>query len=80
VRLVQRRRSPDKAGQRVAFLASSPRVSGYTGQYFEGKPTPKGLSPRELDPESQERAWQLGAELVAAAGTRHRAGERPGRS
>ena len=80
VRLVQRRRSPDKAGQRVAFLASSPQVSRYTGQYFEGKPTPKGLSPRELDPESQERAWQLGAELVAAAGTRHRAGERPGRS
>jgi NAD(P)-dependent dehydrogenase (short-subunit alcohol dehydrogenase family) len=80
VRLVQRRRSPEKAGQRVAFLASSPQVSGYTGQYFEGKPTPKGLSPRELDPESQERAWQLGAELVAAAGTRHRAGERPGRS
>src|SRR5215218_11260815 len=74
VRLVQRRRSPVKAGQRVAFLASSPRVSGYTGQYFEGKPTPKRLSARELDPEYQERAWQLGAELVAGAGTRHRAG------
>jgi len=74
VRLVQRRRSPVKAGQRVAFLASSPRVSGYTGQYFEGKPTPKRLSARELDPEYQERAWQLGAELVAGAGTRHRSG------
>jgi NAD(P)-dependent dehydrogenase (short-subunit alcohol dehydrogenase family) len=74
VRLVQRRRSPVKAGQRVAFLASSPRVSGYTGQYFEAKPTPKRLSARELDPEYQERAWQLGAALVAAAGTRHRSG------
>jgi NAD(P)-dependent dehydrogenase (short-subunit alcohol dehydrogenase family) len=74
VRLVQRRRSPEKAGRRVAFLASSPRVSGYTGQYFEGKPTPKRLSARELDPEYQQRVWQLGAELVAAAGTRHRSG------
>src|SRR5215218_1628478 len=74
VRLVQRRRSPVKAGQRVAFLASSPQVSGYTGQYFEGKPTPKRLSARELNPDYQERAWQLGAELVAGAGTRHRAG------
>jgi NAD(P)-dependent dehydrogenase (short-subunit alcohol dehydrogenase family) len=72
VRLVQRRRSPDKAGQRVAFLASSPQVSGYTGQYFEGKP--KRLSARELDPEYQQRAYQLGTELVAAAGTRHRSG------
>jgi NAD(P)-dependent dehydrogenase (short-subunit alcohol dehydrogenase family) len=74
VRLVQRRRSPEKAGQRVAFLASSPQVSRYTGQYFEGKPTPKRLSARELDPEYQERAWQLGAELVAGADTRHRSG------
>jgi NAD(P)-dependent dehydrogenase (short-subunit alcohol dehydrogenase family) len=74
LRLVQRRRSPEKAGQRVAFLAASPRVSGNTGQYFEAKPTPKRLSARELDPEHQERAWQLGAELVAAAGTRHRSG------
>ena len=81
LRLVQRRRSPEKAGQRVAFLASSPRVSGYTGQYFEGTPTPKRLSARELDPEYQQRAWQLGAELVAGAGTRHRsASARPRRS
>jgi NAD(P)-dependent dehydrogenase (short-subunit alcohol dehydrogenase family) len=74
IRLLQRRRSPVKAGQRVAFLASSPQVSGYTGQYFEGTPTPKRLSARELDPEYQQRAWQLGAELVASAGTRHRSG------
>jgi NAD(P)-dependent dehydrogenase (short-subunit alcohol dehydrogenase family) len=74
VRLVQRHRSPEKAARRVAFLASSPRVSGYTGRYFEGKPTPKRLSARELDPAFQQRAWQLGAELVAGAGTRHRSG------
>jgi NAD(P)-dependent dehydrogenase (short-subunit alcohol dehydrogenase family) len=78
VGLVQRRRSPERAGQRVAFLASSPQVSGYTGQYFEAKPTPKRLSARELNQELQERAWQLGAELVAGAGTRHRSGLAPG--
>jgi hypothetical protein len=73
-RLVQRYRPPERAGQRVAFLASSPQVSRYTGQYFEAKPTPKRLSARELNPEYQERAWQLGAELVAGAGTRQRSG------
>jgi NAD(P)-dependent dehydrogenase (short-subunit alcohol dehydrogenase family) len=74
LRLLQRRGSPEKAGQRVAFLASSPQVSGYTGQYFEGKPTPKHLSARELDPEHQQRAYQLGTELVAAAPTSRRSG------
>jgi retinol dehydrogenase-12 len=73
-RLVQRYRPPERAGQRVAFLASSPQVSRYTGQYFEAKPTPRRLSARELNPEYQERAWQLGAELVAGAGTRQRSG------
>jgi NAD(P)-dependent dehydrogenase (short-subunit alcohol dehydrogenase family) len=69
VRLVQRRRSPEKAGQRVASLVTSPLVGVTTGQYFEGKPTPKRLSARELDRAYQERAWQLGCRLVAAAAT-----------
>jgi hypothetical protein len=67
LRLLQRRGSPEKAGQSVAFLASSPQVNGYTGQCFEGKPTPKCLSARELDPEHQQRAYPLGTELVVAA-------------
>jgi hypothetical protein len=71
VRLVQRRRSPEKAGQRVASLVISPLAGVATGQYFEGKPTPtpKRLSARELDRECQERAWQLGCRLVADAAT-----------
>ena len=69
VRLVQRRRSPEKAGQRVASLVISPLAGVTTGQYFEGKPTPKRLSARELDRAYQERAWQLGCRLVAAAAT-----------
>jgi NAD(P)-dependent dehydrogenase (short-subunit alcohol dehydrogenase family) len=69
MRMVQRRRSPEKAGQRVASLVISPLAGVATGQYFEGKPTPKRLSARELDRECQERAWQLGCRLVADAAT-----------
>jgi NAD(P)-dependent dehydrogenase (short-subunit alcohol dehydrogenase family) len=69
MRLAQRRGSPEKAARRVAFLASSPEVSVYTGAYFTSKPTPKRLSERELDPEQQERAWQLASQLVADAPT-----------
>jgi retinol dehydrogenase 14 len=74
LRAVQRRRSPEKAGQRVAVVASAPQLSGHTGQYFEAKPTPRRLSARELDRELQERAWELGAELVAGAPTSCRSG------
>jgi NAD(P)-dependent dehydrogenase (short-subunit alcohol dehydrogenase family) len=72
LRLMQRRGSPEKAAARVAFLASSPEVTGSTGAYFMGKPTPRGLSARELDPENQERAWRLALELVAEAPTSRR--------
>jgi NAD(P)-dependent dehydrogenase (short-subunit alcohol dehydrogenase family) len=75
LRLVQRFRSPEKAGRHVAVVASAPQLGGHTGQYFEGTPTPKRLSARELDPEHQERAWRLGAELVAGAPTSRRSGE-----
>jgi NAD(P)-dependent dehydrogenase (short-subunit alcohol dehydrogenase family) len=77
LRLVQRRGSPEKAGQHVAEVASAPELTGHTGQYFEAKPTPKRLSARELDPELQERAWQLAAELVAGAPTSRPSGQRP---
>ena len=71
LRLLQRRGSPAKAGNRVAFVASSPDTIDYTGQYFEGRRTPSRLSARELDPQNQDRAWQLGAELMATAPTHH---------
>jgi NAD(P)-dependent dehydrogenase (short-subunit alcohol dehydrogenase family) len=79
VRLVQRRRSPEKAGQHVAAVASAPQLSGHTSQYFEAKPTPRRLSARELDPKLQERAWRLAAELVAGALTSRRSNSPPGR-
>jgi retinol dehydrogenase-12 len=65
VRLVQRSRSPEKAGRRVASLVASSLAGTVTGQYFEAKPTPKRLSARELDPELQQQAWQVGCRLVA---------------
>jgi NAD(P)-dependent dehydrogenase (short-subunit alcohol dehydrogenase family) len=69
MRLVQRHGSPVKAARRVAFLAVSPQAGTYTGQYFERKRTPKPLSARELNPQLQERAWQLGSDLVTGAPT-----------
>jgi NAD(P)-dependent dehydrogenase (short-subunit alcohol dehydrogenase family) len=72
MRLVMRHGSPEKAARRVAFLAASPEATAYTGEYFERKPTPKRLSTRELDPQLQERAWQLASTLLAGAATSHR--------
>jgi NAD(P)-dependent dehydrogenase (short-subunit alcohol dehydrogenase family) len=69
VRLMQRRRSPEKAGQRVAALVASPLAGAVTAQYFEAKPMPMRLSARELDHDNQERAWQLGCRLAAGAAT-----------
>jgi NAD(P)-dependent dehydrogenase (short-subunit alcohol dehydrogenase family) len=64
VAATSRRESGD--GQRsVTFL--SPLAGAVTGQYFEAKPTPKRLSARELDPERQQQAWQVGCRLVADA-------------
>jgi NAD(P)-dependent dehydrogenase (short-subunit alcohol dehydrogenase family) len=70
MRLIMRHGSPEKAAQRVAFLAFAPEAGAYTGQYFERAHQPKRLSARELDLAMQHRAWQLGAELVANAPTR----------
>lgn len=71
LRALQRRGSPVKAGNRVASVASSPDTALDTGRYFEGGRTPSQLSARELDPQTQDRAWQLGAELMATAPTQH---------
>ncbi len=78
MRLAMRHGSPEKAARRVAFLAASPAVSAYTGEYFERKPTPRPLSARELDQQLQERAWQLASALLASAPTNHRSPVVPG--
>src|SRR4029453_11006520 len=67
VRIVQRWRWPERAGNRVAALVVSPLAGATTGQYFEGGLRPQRLSPRELDPQMQQRARQLGEQLMAQA-------------
>jgi retinol dehydrogenase-14 len=69
IRLLQRNNSPEKAGRRVALLASLRAVSAYTGRYFQGGIRPKRLSARELDVDAQQRVLRLAADLVAAART-----------
>jgi NAD(P)-dependent dehydrogenase (short-subunit alcohol dehydrogenase family) len=73
LRLVQRHRSPETAGRRVASLVASPQAA-ITGQYFERNPTPRRLPARHRDPMVQQRAWELGRQLVAEAPTYSRAG------
>jgi NAD(P)-dependent dehydrogenase (short-subunit alcohol dehydrogenase family) len=70
VRLAQRHGSPQKAGQRVAHLASSAQLAGFTGAYFEAGSVPKKLSPRELNVDNQQRAWRLATDLIAAVAPR----------
>lgn len=69
LRLVQRLSSPRRAGRRVAFVASSPQLEGVTGAYFERRRAPVRLTSRELDRLTQERAYQLAADLAAGAPT-----------
>jgi len=70
-RAVQRRQAPEKAGQRVATLVASSVAGMTTGHYFEAGLRPRRLSARELDPQRQQQAWQLGEQLVAQAPTRN---------
>lgn len=77
VRLIQRHGSPDKAAGRVAYLASAIEAGAHTGAYFERGPRPRRLSARELDPATQQQAWQLGAQLLDRAPTRLAASEGP---
>jgi NAD(P)-dependent dehydrogenase (short-subunit alcohol dehydrogenase family) len=70
VRAVQRRRSAEKAGQRVAALAASPVAGASSGHYFESGLRPRQLPARALDPQRQQRAWELGDQLVARAPTK----------
>jgi NAD(P)-dependent dehydrogenase (short-subunit alcohol dehydrogenase family) len=67
VRILQRSRSAEKAGNRVAALVASPVAGAATGQYFERGLRPNRLSARELDPRIQQRAWQLGELMTQAA-------------
>jgi len=66
-RLIQRTSSPEKAARTSAFLASAPEAADITGKYFESSTHPKDLSLNVLDPDKQEKTWELGASLVREA-------------
>ena len=56
--------SPARGAETIVYLASSPDVSGVTGEYFE-KCRPKEPSPAARDPHARHRLWELSADLTA---------------
>ncbi len=57
--------SPQEGAQTGVYLASSPGVTGTTGQYFKGgKPVPS--SPASYDLEAAQRLWQVCSEVAAS--------------
>jgi NAD(P)-dependent dehydrogenase (short-subunit alcohol dehydrogenase family) len=69
VRAIQRHGTPEKAARRVVYLTAAAEAEASTGEYFERGRRPRWLSARELDHTTQERAWELGAQLVDQART-----------
>lgn len=68
-RIIQRRGSAEKAARSSVFAASSPEMSAVTGVYFESDASPKNPGLTALNRETQEKAWDLAASLVANAPT-----------
>jgi NAD(P)-dependent dehydrogenase (short-subunit alcohol dehydrogenase family) len=66
-RWIQRRGSAEKAAWSSIYLASADEAAAISGRYFESDIRPKRLPPGLLNVTSQERAWDLAAELVAQA-------------
>lgn len=56
-------RSPEKAAETVVYLATSPDVSGVTGQYFVDC-KPKTPSADATDRTAAARLWQVSAEMA----------------
>ena len=69
IRLIQHRGSPEKAARRVAYLACAPEAGVYMAPTSSAATTPSACPRAKLNREYQERAWQLGSQLVAAAPT-----------
>jgi retinol dehydrogenase-14 len=67
VRWARKRRSPEIAARVPALLATSPDFRAVSGAYFNEKTTPTKLEPRTLNRDLQERAWELGEDLIEPA-------------
>ena len=55
--------SPERGAETILYLASSPRVEGGTGKYFENKREKKSSS-RSYDVAAGERLWQISEQLT----------------
>ena len=56
-------KSPERAAEAVAYLASSPNLEGFTGRFFNGM-QPSESNPYSRDTKVQERLWKKAEALV----------------
>ncbi len=56
-------KSPEKAAEAVAYVATSPDLQGVTGRFFKGK-KPSESSPYSRDPAVQVRLWEVSERLL----------------
>ena len=57
--------SPEKGAETSIYLASSPKVEGVTGKYFEKKAAVES-SPESNDVAIAKRLWKVSAELTGS--------------
>lgn len=60
--------TPEKAAQRVLYVAASPTLDGVTGKVFARSATPARIPRGAQDPDTRRRLWELSALLTAAPG------------
>jgi hypothetical protein len=58
--------SPEEGAETVLYLATSPEVSGVTGEYFVDK-EPVDAAPAAYDTETAQRLWAVSESLVGEA-------------
>ena len=60
--------TPEKAAQRVLYVATSPALDGVTGKLFARSATPARIPRDAQDPDARRRLWELSALLTSAPG------------
>ncbi|MDF2775634.1 MAG: hypothetical protein K0S86_5135 [Geminicoccaceae bacterium] len=60
--------TPEKAAQRVLYVATSPALDGVTGTLFARSATPARIPRDAQDPDARRRLWELSALLTSAPG------------
>ena len=68
--------TPEKAAQRVLYVAASPTLDGVTGKLFARSATPARIPRDARDPDARRRLWELSALLTSAPGLPARSASR----